>query len=139
MGLKYNKGKGCDTIQTVQVYFPFNFDNAKTQTTNIYMTDDDIMYERPADLGLKIYNTEIRVPAEMINIYLDKINRIECFGYDVGNTIKRIVHYIETFKIDSNCNIYDYNSDMENMIADLEDASKILLGKHKMDIMRLKD
>lgn len=109
------------------------------QTTNIYMSANDILFENPADMKLKVYSTNISVPAETINQHLGKMNFIECYGYIVkDDVIKRVLHCIDTFKIDENCNIYDYDCGMEEMISDLETASKILLANNS-DIMRLKD
>lgn len=108
-------------------------------TTNIYMSGKDILFENPADLGLKVYSTNISVPAETITQHLGKMNLIECYGYIVeDDVIKRVKHYIETFKINENCDIYDYDCEMEELIPDLETASKILLANN-MNIMRLKD
>lgn len=108
------------------------------QTTNIYMSGKDALLEKPADLKLKVCNTEISVSAETINQHLGKMNFIECYGYIVENdVIKRVLHCIDTFKINEDCDIYDYDCGKE-LISDLETASKILLANN-IDIIRLKD
>lgn len=108
------------------------------QTTNIYMSGKDALLEKPADLKLKVCNTEISVSAETINQHLGKMNFIECYGYIVENdVIKRVLHCIDTFKINEDCDIYDYDCG-EELISDLETASKVLLANNS-DIMRLKD
>ena len=99
--------------------------------TSIYTSDKNTMEKQPAILSVEMHSAEIQVPMEDITVSIDKSNRIKCGGYSVENdTITKVEHYINSFKIDEDGNIYDYGCGMENMIGTLEDASEFLLGKH---------
>ncbi len=138
MALLWNEGRNTVLIDSVSKK------KKEWQTTNIYMSANDVLFENPADMKLKVYSTQISVPAETINQHIEtqhlgKMNLIECYGYIVeDDVIKRVLHCIETFKINEDCDIYDYDCGMEEWIPDLETASKILLANN-MNIMRLKD